>query len=78
MSSCCATAAPSGQVTSAAWSETFGCCVGLAWVWDAAGSAIDATWVRDSSYDVNVGGEQYDIEVSLKPLYDAGNDRIKA
>jgi glycine cleavage system aminomethyltransferase T len=66
----------SGQVTSAAWSQTFGCCVGLAWVWDRDGTVIDAAWVRGGSYEVNVGGDRHQIDVSLRPLYDAGNQRI--
>ncbi len=68
----------SGQVTSAAWSETFGCCVGLAWVWDPAGAPVDAAWVREASYEVDVGGERHAAEVSLKPWYDTGNERIRS
>jgi glycine cleavage system aminomethyltransferase T/glycine/D-amino acid oxidase-like deaminating enzyme len=68
--------AASGQVTSAAWSQTFGCCVGLAWVWDADGAVIDAAWLRDRSYEVDVGGLRHPVEVSLRALYDQGNERI--
>ncbi len=68
-----------GQVTSAAWSETFGCCVGLAWVWDPTGSPIDAAWVRAvrrTRWTWAASGTR--VEVSLKPLYDAGNERIRS
>jgi 4-methylaminobutanoate oxidase (formaldehyde-forming) len=52
--------APCGQVTSAAWGETTGACVGLAYV--RAPAAITADWIRMGTYDVNVGGRQYPIE----------------
>ncbi|MBV9830663.1 MAG: aminomethyltransferase family protein, partial [Marmoricola sp.] len=67
----------SGQVTSAAWSDTFGSCVGLAWLWDRAGSPVDAAWVRGASYQVDVGGDVHPVEVSLRPLYDPDNERIR-
>ena len=41
---CCATASPVGQVTSAAWGETVGACVGLAYVADPAG-VTSRDWV---------------------------------
>ena len=68
---------PAGQVTSAAWGETLGSCVGLAYLWDPDGAVVDAEWVRGASYEVNVGGDRYPVTVSLKPLYDPGNERIR-
>ena len=68
---------PAGQVTSAAWGETLGCCVGLAYLWDPGGAVVDAEWVRAASYEVNVGGDRYPVTVSLKPLYDPGNERVR-
>ncbi len=66
-----------GQVTSAAWSDTFDCCVGLAWVWDPDGSPIDVGWVDGSAYEVDVAGDRHRVAVTRKPLYDAGNERIR-
>ncbi len=66
-----------GQVTSAAWGETTGACVGLAYVWDPGGQPIDAAWIEDGAYEVNVGGEVLGVSVSLKPLYDPTNARIR-
>ncbi len=68
---------PAGQVTSAAWGETLGSCVGLAYLWEPHGAVVDAEWVRGASYEVNVGGDRYPVTVSLKPLYDPGNERIR-
>ena len=68
---------PPGQVTSAAWGETLGSCVGLAYLWDPAGAVVDAEWVRGASYEVNVGGDRFPVTVSLKPLYDPANERVR-
>jgi 4-methylaminobutanoate oxidase (formaldehyde-forming) len=66
-----------GQVTSAAWGETTGACVGLAYVRKSDGGVVDAEWVKTGSYQVNVGGRLYPISVSLRPLYDPTNERIR-
>ena len=68
---------PSGQVTSAAWGETSGASVGLAYVWDRGGDPITLGWVREGAYEVNVGGVLYPISVSTTSLYDPGNERIR-
>jgi heterotetrameric sarcosine oxidase gamma subunit len=69
--------AVAGQVTSAAWGQSIGSCVGLAYVRAADGSIINADWVKAGSYEVNVGGRLYPISVSLRPLYDPTNERIR-
>jgi 4-methylaminobutanoate oxidase (formaldehyde-forming) len=69
--------AVAGQVTSAAWGETTGACVGLAYVKAPDGSAIDADWIKSGTYEVNVGGTRYPISVSLRALYDPMNARIR-
>ncbi|WP_099040239.1 GcvT family protein [Mycobacterium neglectum] len=66
-----------GQVTSAAWGETTGACVGLAYVRRSDGGVVDADWVKGGSYQVNVGGRLYPISASLRPLYDPANERIR-
>ena len=57
-----------GQVCSAAWGESTGACVGLAYV---RGD------FRSGSYEVNVGGVRHPIMLSLKGIYDPGNQRIR-
>ena len=42
--------AVAGQVTSAAWGETIGACVGLAYVRAGDNSVINADWVKAGSY----------------------------
>jgi heterotetrameric sarcosine oxidase gamma subunit len=69
--------AVAGQVTSASWGETVGCCVGLAYVRAADNSVIDAGWVKAGEYQVNVGGQLYPISVSLRPIYDPTSTKIR-
>ncbi|AEV76161.1 glycine cleavage system T protein (aminomethyltransferase) [Mycolicibacterium rhodesiae NBB3] len=69
--------AVAGQVTSAAWGETTGSCVGLAYLRATDNAIVSADWVRAGRYEVNVGGRLYPISVSLRPLYDAANTRIR-
>ncbi len=69
--------AVAGQVTSAAWGETIGACVGLAYVRAADNSVINADWVKAGSYQVNVGGLLYPISVSLRPIYDPTSAKIR-
>lgn len=66
-----------GQVTSAAWGETTGACVGLAYLRTGDGSPVTAEWVNAGVYTVDVGGDRHPITVSLKPIYDPTNARIR-
>ena len=66
-----------GQVTSAAWAQTQGSCVGLAYVRSTDHQTVNAQWVRAGDYAVNVGGTLYPITVSLKAIYDPANTRIR-
>jgi 4-methylaminobutanoate oxidase (formaldehyde-forming) len=66
-----------GQVTSAAWSATFGTCVGLAYIWRRDGEALTADHIRSGSYRINVGGEVAPATVSLRALFDPANERIR-
>jgi heterotetrameric sarcosine oxidase gamma subunit len=66
-----------GQVTSAAWGETTGACVGLAYVARGDAEATTADWVRDGSYEVSVGGDVYGVRVGLRAPYDPDNTRIR-
>lgn len=66
-----------GQATSAAWGHTLGACVGLAYLRAPGAAKVDADWVRDGSYQVNVGGQRHAITVSLRPLYDPASERVR-
>jgi 4-methylaminobutanoate oxidase (formaldehyde-forming) len=66
-----------GQVTSAAWSDTFGSSVGLAYVWCRDGGAVTADYLKSGRFEINVGSGIHAASVSLRPLYDPNNERIR-
>jgi glycine cleavage system aminomethyltransferase T len=67
---------PVGQVTSAAWGETVGGCVGLAYVADPSG-VTSREWATSGAYAVNVGGSVRPVTVSLRAPYDPDNARVR-
>ena len=66
-----------GQVTSGAWGETVGGCVGLAYIRHPDGRVLTPDVVRAGEYQVNVGGRLYPATVHLRPPFDPAGDRIK-
>lgn len=66
---------PVGQVTSAAWGETLGGCVGLGYV--QPGGVVTLADVRAGEYTVNAGGRTAPLRVSTRPLHDPDNTRIR-
>ena len=67
----------SGQVISAAWGESLGACVGLAYLWDPTGNRIDRDWVKQGAYEVDVNGSREPASISLRPLFDPDGNKIK-
>jgi glycine cleavage system aminomethyltransferase T len=67
-----------GQITSGAWGETVGGCVGLAYIRHPDGDVLTRDFARSGSYQVNVGGYLYPADVHLRPPFDPGGERIKA
>ncbi|HEY2505366.1 MAG TPA: FAD-dependent oxidoreductase [Streptosporangiaceae bacterium] len=68
---------PVGQVTSAAWGESLGTAVGLAYLRDPAGLPLTAAFTRTGRYEVNVGGQIVEATVGLRPPYDPDGAKIK-
>jgi 4-methylaminobutanoate oxidase (formaldehyde-forming) len=66
-----------GQVTSAAWGETLGSCVGLGYVTDPDSPVVDRSWVRSGSYQVDVGGQVRGISVGLRAPFDPDGTRVR-
>ncbi|WP_426513959.1 GcvT family protein [Dactylosporangium sp. McL0621] len=58
---------PVGQVTSAAWGETLGACVALAYV---------TAW-EGGAFEINVGGRLVPATVHRRPPFDPAGERIK-
>lgn len=68
---------PAGQLTSAAWGETLGSCVGLGYLWRADGEPVTPEWIDAGSYQVDVGGDRVGLSVSRQAPYDPKNSRIR-
>jgi heterotetrameric sarcosine oxidase gamma subunit len=68
---------PAGQVTSAAWGETLGAAVGLAYLRNPAGDPVTAEFARTGRYQVNVGGQLASASVGLRPPYDPAGAKFK-
>lgn len=64
-------------MSSAASGAAVGSCVGLGYVRSPDNAVVTTDWVREGSYTVNVGGDVYPITLSLKAIYDPGNERIR-
>jgi len=64
-----------GSVRAASYGHTLGGAVGLA---EVTGDPVDAAWLEEGDWEVEIAGKRYPAEVSLKPMYDPGMARIKA
>ena len=65
-----------GYLRSASYGFTLGGSVGLAMV-DSGGEPIDAAWLAAGQWSVQVGNEVVPARVSLAPMYDPANARIR-
>jgi glycine cleavage system aminomethyltransferase T/glycine/D-amino acid oxidase-like deaminating enzyme len=66
-----------GQVTSAAWGETLGASVGLAYLRHPDGAPVTAGFARAGSYQVDVGGRRCAAAVHLRPPLDPDGLRLR-
>ncbi len=65
-----------GYVRAASYGWTLGGAVGLAML--DAGEPLTADWLKAGTWTVDVAGTEHDAVVSLRPMYDPTNERIKA
>lgn len=66
-----------GQVTSAAWGQALGTCVGLAYIGDRDASRTTVDWVLAGEYQVDVGGVLHSATVSLRAPFDPDGAKIR-
>jgi glycine cleavage system aminomethyltransferase T len=67
---------PVGDVRSASYGFTLGGAVGLAMI--EAGEPVDAAYLAEGSWEVDIAGKMYPAEVSLRPMYDPKSERVRA
>ena len=65
-----------GYVRAASYGHTLGGAVGLAML--EPGCTVDEAYLASGQYEVDIAGVRYPVRVSLKPLYDPSNRRIRA
>ena len=65
-----------GYITSAMYGYTLGRAVGLGYVNHALG--VDAAFVNEGAYEIEIAGDRYPARASLRPLYDPKAERMKA
>ena len=65
-----------GYIRAASYGWTLGGAVGLAMV-DSGGPAVDQAWLDGGEWTVQIGDRVVPARVSLRPLYDPENSRIR-
>ncbi|MBU6375899.1 MAG: FAD-dependent oxidoreductase [Bdellovibrionales bacterium] len=65
-----------GYVRAASYGHTLGGAVGLAMI--EAGVPVDAAYLSDAKWEVEINGKKYPAIASLKPLYDPEMKKIKS
>jgi len=66
---------PVGDIRAGSYGHTLGGAVGLTMV--DAGEKINKAYLQGGHWEVEIAGSRYPVEVSLQPLYDPKNLRIK-
>jgi 4-methylaminobutanoate oxidase (formaldehyde-forming) len=66
-----------GWLTSGGFGHTIGCSIGFGYVRRAEGNAT-ADWVTAGTYELEVAAQRVAAVVSLRPLYDPTNAKVKA
>jgi 4-methylaminobutanoate oxidase (formaldehyde-forming) len=67
---------PVGYVRAASYGFTLGGAVGLAMI--DAGQPLDAAYLDEGRWEVDIAGKLYPAVASLRPLYDPNSKRVKA
>lgn len=65
-----------GYVTSGMFGHTLSGAVGLGYVGHADG--VDAAFVKEGTYEIEVAGKKVSAAASLRPMYDPKSERVKA
>ncbi len=65
---------PVGDVRAASYGHTLGGAVGLAMI---KGDPVDTAYLEQGTWEVEIADKTYPAEVSFRPMYDPGMERIK-
>lgn len=64
-----------GYLTSGMYGHTLGGAIGLGYVKNADG--VDAAFVNEGRYEIEVAGRKLAAEASLRPMYDPKNEKVR-
>eukprot|EP00746_Dinoflagellata_sp_MGD_P132392 gnl/MRDRNA2_/MRDRNA2_66110_c0_seq1.p1 gnl/MRDRNA2_/MRDRNA2_66110_c0~~gnl/MRDRNA2_/MRDRNA2_66110_c0_seq1.p1 ORF type:complete len:827 (-),score=145.48 gnl/MRDRNA2_/MRDRNA2_66110_c0_seq1:287-2563(-) len=67
---------PLGDIRAASYGHHLGGAVGLAMI--EADVPVNPQFLKEGNWEVNIAGSKYPAKVSLRPMYDPKNERIKA
>ncbi len=66
-----------GYVRSGSYCWTLGSAVGLFMIETGDGKPVDQAYIDEAKWEINIAGKIYSAEVSLKPMFDPDNAKIK-
>ncbi len=64
-----------GYLTSGMYGHTLGGAIGLGYVKNADG--VDAAFVNEGRYEIEVAGRKFPADASLKPMYDPKSEKVR-
>jgi 4-methylaminobutanoate oxidase (formaldehyde-forming) len=65
-----------GNIMAGAYGHTLGASVGVGPV-ENEGGIVTAEYINSGTYEIDIAGERYPAEVSLRPMYDPGMKRVR-
>ncbi|MDG2332958.1 MAG: FAD-dependent oxidoreductase [Myxococcota bacterium] len=66
-----------GLTTSGGWGYSVGKAIAMGYAHGEAGS-LNAGWVRDGEWEIELAGKRYAASASLRPAYDPASERVRA
>ena len=66
------------DIRAGSFGHTLGASVGLSMVESVDGSPVSLKYLKEGNWDVEIAEKRWPCTVSVKPLYDPKNDKIKA
>lgn len=66
-----------GNIMAGAYGHTLGASVGVGPV-ENEGGIVTAEYIKSGTYEIDIAGERYPAEVSLRPMYDPQMKRVRS
>ena len=67
-----------GDIRAASYGHTLGGAVGLALITAEEGHVVNKTYLTEGKWEVEIAGQKFPCKLSLAPMYDPNNKKIKA